>query len=96
MIILVLEIQFYCATATKAWNFSHPLPKLLTQNCKTRQVCRFGFDMLIASVKRGKPHDAPAFCFLIFPQFSTKVAKTEILTGATVILQGFGETTLVC
>jgi hypothetical protein len=44
--------------------------------------------MLVASVKRGKPLDAPVFCFLVFHQFSTKAAKTEILTGATVILQG--------
>jgi glutamate dehydrogenase/leucine dehydrogenase len=52
--------------------------------------------MLVASVKRGKPLDAPAFCFLVFPQFSAKVVQTVILTGATVILQGFGEVTLVC
>jgi len=52
--------------------------------------------MLVASVKRGKPHDAPAFCFLVSPQISTEVDRTEILTGATVILQGFGEATLVC
>jgi hypothetical protein len=52
--------------------------------------------MLVASVKRGKPRDAPAFCFLVFPQISSEVTQTEILTGATVILQGFGELTLVC
>jgi hypothetical protein len=42
--------------------------------------------MLVASVKRVKPRDVPAFCFLVFPQISTKVTQTEILTGATVIL----------
>lgn len=52
--------------------------------------------MLVASVKRGKPPNAPAFCFVVFPQPTTKVDQTEILTGATVILQGFGAATLVC
>jgi hypothetical protein len=52
--------------------------------------------MLVASVKRGKPLDSPAFCCLVSPQPITKANRTEILTGATVILQGFGEATLVC